>query len=78
MSSLKRSDGAIVGLLVAFLLAVLVLYPASVGPACAAVNHGYLSEQTVETAYAPIVWLAGRSDAVHSVGNWWISLWESL
>jgi hypothetical protein len=58
------------------LLCALLLYPVSIGPACAAVNNGYLSEQAVETAYAPITWLAERSSAVQSLGNWWIGLWE--
>ncbi len=59
------------------LCAVLLLYLASIGPACVAENRGYISQRTVDTAYAPIIWLGEKSDIVGSVWNWWVGLWVS-
>jgi hypothetical protein len=56
------------------LIAVLVLYPLSMGPVCWFAPDG--SEATVEDVYAPIEWLRWKSESVDRVVVWYLGLLE--
>ena len=64
------------GPLAASLLLVLpVLYVLSDGPAWWLWSRGYLPEELLLTLYAPLNWLADRSDAISLALDWYESLW---
>lgn len=71
----KRSrSGPIASLIV---VAVLVLYPLSSGPALVAFELGWIPPEVV-VGYKPIEWLASRSNvvgsAVEQYWGWWVWL----
>lgn len=70
----KRRGGC--GPLAAVLpFALLILYVLSDGPAWWLWSRGYLPEELLLTLYAPLNWLADRSDAISLALDWYESLW---
>jgi hypothetical protein len=62
-------------------LAALVLYPLSMGPAwrCALTSEDWPSnEDRVNTAYAPICWLCERQEWAANAMRRYINLWDPL
>jgi hypothetical protein len=60
------------------LIAALVLYPLSIGPAdLYALNAAdpMAAAETVNNAYAPIVWLCNHSPWATAAAEWYVGLW---
>jgi hypothetical protein len=60
------------------LIAVFVLYPVSVGPACwlsVKYDGAKSSAKAVETIYEPIDWIRCKSENLDGVLQWYLRLW---
>ena len=60
------------------LVAVLVLYPLSIGPATWLTNRGLLPEwavDPVESFYAPVYWLFQQSEWSYRLLAWYLDFW---
>ena len=65
--------GVVIGL-----VAVLLLvsgYVLSTGPAALLVDKRYLSVETVQTVYRPIMWAGKQSETFNRAILWYIKLW---
>lgn len=61
------------------LVAVLVAYPLSFGPACWLCEHEYNAPGTVARAYHPLMWLSFNGPAgAHDVISWYGALWADV
>ena len=59
-------------------VAVFVVYPLSVGPACwlsVKYDGAESSAKVVETIYEPIDWICGKSESLHGALRWYARLW---
>ena len=54
------------------LVAVLIGYPLSIGPAAWAADNGYISEPFYVAVYAPLWWLGERSEEVANFLYWYV------
>ena len=57
------------------LVAVLVGYPLSFGPACSVASRGYVQEPTISSIYTPVLWSATHATWLANAVEWWGSLW---
>ncbi len=59
-------------------VAVLVLYPLSLGPMCWASVNGYLSRSTIDACaliYGPVRWFMDEHEMLATPLRWYLSLW---
>ena len=56
------------------LVAVLVGYPLSIGPAVWLTARGYFRESAVQSFYMPIFWSAAQAELLENGLDWWGSL----
>jgi hypothetical protein len=60
------------------LVLAFVLYPPSIGPACwlsIKYDGATSSARVVETSYAPIDWIRGKSESLDNALQWYLRLW---
>jgi hypothetical protein len=66
-------------IVIGLLVALPVLYVASVGPVFAMANRGQLGRASTDSAYGPVLWAAGRSDTLKAAMiryyRWWDERW---
>jgi hypothetical protein len=55
-------------------VAALVAYPLSFGPAIWLTARGYFRESTVQSFYMPVLWSAAQAESLENVVTWWGSL----
>ncbi len=58
----------------AALMAALVMYPLTFGPASWFACRSYCALETVESAYRPILWLGTHNRIVGKVATWYMAL----
>ena len=63
------------GCLAALVLALAVLYPPSVGPACVAYERGWISKETLNAAYLPLIGLCHVSPTLKQCFIWYTEQW---
>ncbi len=57
-------------------MALIVLYPLSIGPVTWFVSHGHSGLlQAWDTAYAPLFWVCNHSETLSSLLGWYMGLW---
>jgi len=65
------------GTLIWILIALLVVYTLSIGPAAKLAEHGVVSGDTLDSVYAPLVWLAEHCPPVRLFLVWYlIDVWK--
>jgi hypothetical protein len=57
------------------LVAALVLYPLSIGPATRWTDRDPSKQETVAQIYAPLWWMAARSEYLGDALPWYIGKW---
>ena len=57
---------------------LLLVYVLSAGPAAYFVQERQLTWEAFDTFYAPLLWVATRSDTANRVWNWYTGLWFSV
>ena len=65
-------------IIVCGLLVLLMLYVLSAGPASGLVLKKRMSFDTFDRIYAPLLWLANRSETVRNIWNWYTGIWFHL
>jgi len=60
------------GTALAIVMAIVVFYVLSIGPAYWLGERGVLSAEYFDTAYFPLIWLTDRSEAAHEVVSWYL------
>jgi hypothetical protein len=72
----KRRVGRRVSLALVIVLALLVLYALSIGPALWLAFNGYLGYQTFDVVYWPLISIAHVFPAIKDALDWYCPLWE--
>ena len=57
------------------LVAVLIGYPLSFGPAIWLTGRGFFRESTIESFYWPVLWSTAHAESLENAVDWWGSLW---
>jgi len=73
MSEQRKTPGVTFWIIVA-LVAMLVLYPLSIGPAVWLTARSYFRESTVNSFYWPVLWSAAQAAPLEDSVGWWGSL----
>jgi hypothetical protein len=60
------------------LLALLVLYPLSLGPALWLTNDDFSQWQIIGPVYRPLYWLGNRFDCVGEAIGWYVTKWINI
>ncbi len=61
----------------AIAVAVLVLYPLSIGPAALLAQHGLIDYQRGEAFYAPVIWIADNTETGGKILQWYlVEVWH--
>ncbi len=61
---------------VSVLAAVFMLYPLSIGPAAWLLRRDAISEETLFTIYAPLIWIGRASPTAALVIGSYVDLWD--
>jgi len=57
-------------------VAVLVAYPLSIGPACWVADHSWIGKEIVAMIYTPAIWCSANGPApIAAAVNWWAHLY---
>jgi hypothetical protein len=64
-----------IGVALAIVFGVLLLYVLSIGPAYRLGSTGRLSQSSFAVIYAPIIWISEHSDAARDALGWYCELW---
>jgi hypothetical protein len=69
-----RKPGVAFWATVVMVVAVLVAYPLSIGPAVWLTARGHFRESTVQSIYMPVLWTASQAEWLDNAVTWWGSL----
>jgi hypothetical protein len=76
-----RKKPAVVFWATVVVVALLVVYPLSAGPACRLAYHGWLpgwAEIVAVYLYTPLVWLVEHSQTAKSLMRLYVGLWSDI
>ena len=73
----KRKSGWQTGVVIGLVAALLLVtgYVLSIGPAALLLDKRYLSVETVQTVYRPIMWAGKKSPSFNRAILWYIKSW---
>jgi hypothetical protein len=70
----RKKPGVAFWATVVVVVALVMGYPLSIGPAIWLTARGYFREATVQSFYLPVLWSAAQAESLESAVTWWGTL----